>query len=70
MRILILEDEIPAQLQIKKLIEKNFPEFEIAGTLNSVISAIGQMIIYMSILGVMEIKKLWLSQIITIKSLN
>jgi DNA-binding LytR/AlgR family response regulator len=39
MRILILEDEIPAQLQIKKLIEKNFPEFEIAGTLNSVISA-------------------------------
>ena len=39
MRILILEDEIPAQMQLKKLIEKNFHEFDIVGVMTSVTSA-------------------------------
>lgn len=38
-RILILEDEIPAQQQIKRLIEKHYPDFIILETLGSVISA-------------------------------
>lgn len=39
MKILILEDEIPAQIQIRRLIEKNFPDFQIVGVLTSVTSA-------------------------------
>lgn len=39
MRILILEDELPAQYQIKKLLNQCFPDFVIAETLTSVISA-------------------------------
>ncbi len=39
MKVLILEDEIPAQLQIKRLIEKHYPDFIIKGVLGSVVSA-------------------------------
>lgn len=39
MRILLLEDEIPAQFQIKKLLSQCFPEFIIAETITSVVAA-------------------------------
>lgn len=39
MKILILEDELPAQKQLRKLIEKYFPDFTIMGALTSVTSA-------------------------------
>lgn len=35
MRVLILEDELPAQLQLKRLIEKYYPSFEIASMIGS-----------------------------------
>ena len=39
MKILILEDEIPAQMQIKRLLAKRYPEYEVLATLGSVVSA-------------------------------
>ncbi len=39
MKILILEDEVPAQMQLKRLIYHNYPDFEILATLSSVLSA-------------------------------
>ncbi|MDP3452642.1 MAG: LytTR family DNA-binding domain-containing protein [Bacteroidales bacterium] len=38
-KILILEDELPAQLQIRRLIEKHYPDFIIKEVLGSVLSA-------------------------------
>ena len=35
MKVLILEDEIPAQMQIKKLLNINYPEFEIKARENT-----------------------------------
>jgi len=39
MKVLILEDEMPAQMQIKRLIYQNYPDFEILAILSSVLSA-------------------------------
>lgn len=39
MKILILEDELPAQMQIKKLLDKHYPSFVIKGVLGSVVAA-------------------------------
>ena len=39
MKVLILEDEIPAQMQIKKLLNINYPEFEIKACHASILSA-------------------------------
>jgi len=39
MKILILEDEIPAQMQIKRLLAKRYPDYEVLATLGSVVSA-------------------------------
>jgi len=39
MKVLILEDEIPAQMQIKRLLYQNYPDFDIMATLTSVLSA-------------------------------
>ncbi len=40
MKILIIEDEIPAQMQLERLIVKYYPTFEIVGRLASVRSAV------------------------------
>ncbi|EKD31278.1 MAG: Response regulator of the LytR/AlgR family [uncultured bacterium] len=39
MKVLILEDEVPAQMQLKRLLSGNFPEFEVAASISSIISA-------------------------------
>jgi len=39
MKILILEDEIPAQMQLKRLLSNNYPDFEISAALSSLVSA-------------------------------
>ena len=39
MKVLILEDETPAQMQIKKLLNINYPEFEIKACHASILSA-------------------------------
>lgn len=40
MKILVIEDEIPAQIQLEKLIMTNFPDSEILAKLESVASAV------------------------------
>jgi DNA-binding LytR/AlgR family response regulator len=40
MKILIIEDEIPAQIQLERLIRTCCPDFEIAGKITSVTSAV------------------------------
>jgi DNA-binding LytR/AlgR family response regulator len=40
MKILIIEDEIPAQIQLERLIHTHYPHFDIAGKITSVKSAV------------------------------
>lgn len=40
MKVLIVEDEIPAQVQLERLIRTCYPDFEIAGKITSVKSAV------------------------------
>lgn len=40
MRVLIIEDEMPAKAQLERLIAQNFPELEVIGHVSSIVSAI------------------------------
>lgn len=40
MKVLIIEDEMPAQFQLERLIQSNYPDFEIVGRIDSVKGAV------------------------------
>ena len=40
MKVLILEDELPAQMQLKRLLKTYFPQYEVVAALDAVESAV------------------------------